>query len=201
MAPVIVHVVGDNTALYTVLGTVGGVVVGAGASWLQQRSKIGADKAQLDERLAAEQTRLERELAEARNQAELAALRQVLDEGAEALTKWRLRTDNVRNCWVLNVPADHPWMEKAQADREEATVLARSVLGRLGLRLPEDDVVIGSYREAIKALDALGGFLTDNAEPGNYPQHVQESRRLFSELDDRLAAFLATAQARYGAKV
>jgi hypothetical protein len=38
-----VHVIEDYTALYTALGAVAGVIVGAGAPWLQQRSKIGAD--------------------------------------------------------------------------------------------------------------------------------------------------------------
>ena len=61
--PIIVHVVGDNTVLYSVLGTLVGVILGAAATWWLQRSKLAAD----------------------REHVELEALRKVLDEGGEAL--------------------------------------------------------------------------------------------------------------------
>jgi hypothetical protein len=84
MAPIIVHVVEDHTVLYTAGGALLGVAVGAGASWLQQRSKIGADKAQLQERLLAEEARLKTQLAHDRAMREREALRETLDIALEA---------------------------------------------------------------------------------------------------------------------
>jgi hypothetical protein len=70
---IIVRVVEDHTVLYTAGGVVAGAIVGLLGSWFQQRSKIDADKKQLEKRLVAEETRHERE-----------ALRDVLDEAMEA---------------------------------------------------------------------------------------------------------------------
>jgi hypothetical protein len=80
-----VHVVGDNTALYTAGGALLGVVVGAAGSWLQQRSKIGADEAQLEQRLASENDRLEQQLQHDRDSKEIDSVRMVLDEASIAL--------------------------------------------------------------------------------------------------------------------
>jgi hypothetical protein len=220
MEPIIVHVSGDMTAAYAVAGTVFGAIVGAGASWLQQKSKIGADKAQLaeqltaekerlsvqlaaekerlTERLTAEESRLSTQLAHNREQVELEALRAVLDEGGEALAKGKLIVTRLANLWRHDLREGMP---PAEADQREIAQLAHSVGSRLWLRLPSGDLVLGRYEEATDALNEAAQFFIDNAAPGNFAEHKQALEELEEKLEASILDFWRPAQERYGPKI
>jgi hypothetical protein len=179
MAAIIVHVVGDNTVLYTVLGTLGGVALGGLATWLLQRSKINAD----------------------REHVELEALRKVLDEGGEALAHGILTASRSANLWRQALPDNDPSKEDAEVKQRETAALAYSVYNRLALRLAAGDLVLGRYLEAAEALNAISAFLTDNAEQDNYAAEEQAFKQRLGELETCIMNFLLTAQKRYGPKI
>jgi hypothetical protein len=201
MAPIIVHVVEDHTVLYTAGAALLGAAIGVGGSWLQQKSKVGADKTQLKERLAAEEARLDKQLAHNRELNELEALRKVLDEGGEALAKGKVAMTRLANLWAHGVPEDDPGKVEAQSEQRESVKLAQSVASRLWLRLPAGDLVLGRYEEATDALSDLATFLMTTAGPSNYSIHEQEFERLFRDLESSILDFWRPAQQRYGPKV
>jgi hypothetical protein len=204
---VIVHLVGgggDHTALYAgiaALGTILGVAIGAGFSYFLQRSKIGADEAQLTKRLEAEQTRLDRQLAHDRELKELEALRVVLDEAGEALAKGRVNMSRIANLWRQGLPPDDPNKVDAEAEQRSLGSLAESVGHRLMLRLPQGDLVAGHFIEAIDDLSAIARFFTKYARQTNYAEHQENLDQLASKYEESVLSFVIAAQGRYGAKV
>jgi hypothetical protein len=174
----IVHLTGGgHTALYTLVGTLGGVVVGSGISYLLQRAKIGADTTQLTQRLAHE-----------REQRELQALRQVLDEAGEALAKGRVNTLRIANLWRQGLGPDDPNMLDAEAEQRVLGHLAESATHRLRLRLPENDVVGERLDEAIDKLVAIAAFMTRHAQQGNFQVHADTLAELGGPSETRRAS-------------
>lgn len=201
MAPIIVHVVEDHTVLYTAGAALLGAAIGVGGSWLQQKSKVGADKAQLNERLAAEETRLDKQLAHDRELNELEALRKVLDEGGEALAKGMLVMNRIANLWRQGLADGSPSKSAAEAEQRDLVALVHGVASRLALRLPAGDLVLGRYQEAAEALNDISTFFVARASPTNFAEHQYEFEGLLNELDSCALNFLLPAQQRYGPKI
>jgi hypothetical protein len=179
MSHITVHVVGDNTVLYSVLGALGGVALGSLATWLLQRSKISAD----------------------REHVELEAIRKVLDEGGEALSRGSLNMYRIGNLWRQGLTDEHPSKVDAEAEQRELAALAHSVHSRLRLRLTEDDPVLSSYDTATKALNDVGEFMVAKANPTNFGEHQSEIEALLHELGSCIENFSRPVQQRYGPKI
>jgi hypothetical protein len=177
MSHITVHVVGDNTVLYSVLGALGGVALGSLATWLLQRSKISAD----------------------REHVELEALRKVLDEGGKALADGSLTARRSAKLWRQALVNSDTSLRDAKAKLHETVTLAHDVYNRLGLRLPNGDLVLGRYLEAAEALKEISSFLADNAKADDGAD--QKLKTLLDELDSCVLNFLLPAQARYGPKI
>jgi hypothetical protein len=164
-APTVVHVVGDNTALYTVAGVVAGGLLGFMGSWLVQRQKAADDRAQLDRQIKEAKARLKEELA-----AEAKRLKDQLDHDRDMRERESLRN-------VIDAALD--------AARVQAIALGEAILkGEFGLptpisgvgaagsklliRLGRDHPVQQRYaglRDELKAVAALVGARRDDATP------------------------------------
>jgi hypothetical protein len=179
MSHITVHVVGDNTVLYSVLGALGGAALGSLATWLLQRSKITADREHI----------------------ELEALRKVLDEGGEALSRGSLNMYRISNLWRQGLADEHPSKVDAEAEQRELAALAHSVHSRLRLRLTEDDPILSSYDIATKALNDVGEFIVAKAGPTNFSEHQGEVEALLHKLDSCIGNFSRPVQQRYGPKI
>jgi uncharacterized membrane protein YccC len=146
-----VHVTGDNSALYTALAGIGGVVVGAGASWVQQRTKLAADERRLDKQLRAERKRLRLQLEHDRSARELDALRRVLDDASVMLEECR-RT--LRNRVVAEIDEASKKLKQRLKVRHEKNVKeGQAIDSRIKLWLPDDDPVHEAFRAVIDALN------------------------------------------------
>jgi hypothetical protein len=182
LAPVIVHVHEGSSGLLVALVGVGGTIVGV---------LIGAGTAS---------RRQVKQLAHDREVRELETLRQVLDEGAEALGTAKASQVRLVRLWRDWMPTKQPKLDEAANEQRAAIAHARSVSHRLDLRLPPSDPVLQRYKTAGKALDELAA-LTMNASGWNYANY----REQLGEIDERLGthtqAFLDEARARFGPRL
>jgi hypothetical protein len=189
---IIVRVVEDHTALYAVLGTVGGAIVGVGGSWLQQRSKIGADRKQLEARLDAEkqrlkeqlgeeQERLDRQLAHDREMREREALRDVLDNALDAARLHLIATGDANR--------EHAYGQKPR-DRGMIGIAGSRLLIRLGRNHP----VVKSYDELATAASTASHRVSQPLSSDEDPAtREQECRKLILTAMTALKAFGDTA--------
>jgi hypothetical protein len=146
-----VHVIGDNSALYTALAGIGGVIVGIGASWVQQRAKLAADERRLDKQLRAERKRLRLQLRHDRSARELDALRRVLDDASVMLEECR-RT--LRNRVVAeSEEAGKKLKQRLRARHEKNVKEGQAIDSRIKLWLPIDDPVREAFRAVIEAFN------------------------------------------------
>jgi hypothetical protein len=141
MSTTIVHVTGDNGALWAAGSALLGVALGAGATWLQQRTKIGTDEEQLKARLSAEEERLRTQLAYDREMREREALRNVLDDALDAA--------RVEYGWIAISSNENAFGQKP-SNNTGAIGLAGS---RLVIRLGRGHPVVARYRELREAIE------------------------------------------------
>lgn len=186
-----VHVVGDNTALYTAGGALLGVVVGAGGSWLQQRSKIGADEAQLEKRLTAEKDRLEQQLQDDRDSKEMDSVRNVLDEALIALEEHSHTMLNLIKARRRSEP-DQATVDRLQAQQRAAVKLVRGAGARIALWFDRDDPVVTTFEAATATMAELLGHMRKG--------EIEEAAELNDKLDDQTEGFQDAARARMAAK-
>lgn len=154
-----VHVIGDNTALYTTLGAIAGVIVGAGGSMYQQHRKIAEDRVQLKKRLKAEHKRLDLQLKYDRGARELDALRRVLDDGSVLLEETRstLREIARTGLWFEDPDEADDEDEAAMKARDtrfrakhaENVTQAQAVDSRIKLWLSATDAIHEAFRMCI----------------------------------------------------
>jgi hypothetical protein len=181
-----VHVTGDNAGLWTALGALMGVVVGAGASWLQQRSKIGAEEAQLEERLTAESERVARQFEHDHDARELEAVRKVLSDASVALGELsRVMLNLVK---AKQAKASPERIQRLQALQRDAVRDVRAVGGRLPLWFdPEDDVSSRFFVAADTTVEMINHL---------YANDPAAAADMQDELDRQIEEYQRTARDR-----
>jgi hypothetical protein len=222
IAPITVHVTGDNTAMWTVIGTLAGAIIGALVTWLLQRDKIAADRAHV----------------------ELESLRHVLDEGAEALNAGRVVNALLVSSWsdspdapageenlpseppsrdspdsssdeengpdtagrrdraeVAKLVSEPPSRERLQAEQRQAVQLALGAASRLGLRLPDESPTLKTYTGAANSFVDASNELTRLETYDEYSNDEAEIDRLIQKSDDDYKLFMRQAQRAYGPSV
>ncbi len=169
-----VQVTGDDTALWTALGALLGVIVGVGASWLLQRSKIGAEKAQLKERLDAEAERVAKQLKHDRDTRELEMVREVLSEASVALGELSRVMLNLVKAKLADAP--RKTIDRLQARQHEAARVIRAVGGRLPLWFDADDDVVSRFFDAAETMVEMINHLhrSDPALAGDLQSRLNE---------------------------
>jgi hypothetical protein len=215
-APIIVHVVEDNTVLYTVGGTLLGVALGGFLAWLQQRSKIGADKDQLKDRLSAEETRLDKQLKNDRELQHLAELRSVLDEATVALEETIHELQNLFASFHGETPKaggeeaqgildrlleeQHKKDMQKSADARDRMMLAGQ---RLAIRIGDGDALSSTYKDAIKlAVASIRDVYAENRQQeAGVPVYTSEFEKRHDELAGVRRTFVEQAVARVGSQV
>ena len=165
-SPILVHVVEDKTALYATGSALGGVALGAAATWLQQRSKIGADQAQMKERLITEEKWLDRRLTHEREMQEREALRAVLDDAMEAA-----RVAYNRALTAIRESAFGEQFEPGSVG------LAGS---KLVIRLGRTHPVVDQFRELRDALDTVRNSIS---APLGLERPSTRAKACFAELE------------------
>jgi hypothetical protein len=180
LIPVVVQVhESSNTLLVAIVGvggTIAGVLLGSGTAFWRQKKQLAHD----------------RELRD------IEALRQVLDEGAEALGTAKAAQVRLARLWREWMPAKQTKLDDAATEQRAAVARARSVSHRLELRLAPDDPVLQRYQRAGNTLDELAA-ITMKASPGqNYDKHREQLLALDKNLGTDTKEFLNEARARFG---
>jgi hypothetical protein len=175
-----VHVVGDNTALFTAGGALLGVIVGLGGSWLQQRSKIGADKVQL-----------ERQLQHDRDSKEMETVRRVLDEASIALEEHSHILSNLIRVGRRSEP-DQEILEGLEALQRAAVIAARGSGARIALWFDPNDPTATTFDVA----QATTAELIPHMRKGEF----EKATELNDKLDDQIEDFQRAARARMAAE-
>jgi hypothetical protein len=211
MSTVIVHAAGDNAALWAAGSALLGVALGAGATWLQQRAKIGAEEEQLKARLSAEEERLKTQLAYDREMREREALRNVLDDALDAARVaygWIAISSNedafgqkpsntgaiglAGSRLVIRLGRGHPVVARFRELRE-AIEDARTIISR---PLDGEDVVARKLvlkNEITRATDALVAFADAAASLVGGPM----AHEVTPNLDDNIDAGVITSAANF----
>ena len=161
------------------------------------RTQLAQERTQDQLRLDAEATRLGVQLAHDRELKELEALRLVLDEGAEALSRARLATVRLTRFWANQVATDDPRHADATAAQRESIAQVRGVRQRLVLRLRPHDDIVERYEAAGLVLDAFATIFK-RAEPTNYVQFQNKVQGLGDELTKCTDEFLEVSRLRVG---
>ncbi|HST34118.1 MAG TPA: hypothetical protein VLJ80_11450 [Solirubrobacteraceae bacterium] len=195
MGDVTVHVVGDNGALWTVVGTLGGVIVGLVGAWLRQRSQIKAEHDRLTIRLTAEDGRLKKQLA-----AEKARLTEQLGHDQEVREREALR--DVLDAALEAARKQHIAMGAMILKHEfgqEAPVSSVGHAGsRLLIRLGREHPVTQSYSSLRDALRKVGDEIERARGTETTAQREKRCRTKHEQAMAALRTFSDTAVALVG---
>jgi hypothetical protein len=175
-----VHVVGDNTALFTAGGALLGVIVGLGGSWLQQRSKIGADKVQLEQQLQHD-----------RDSKEMEAVRSVLDDASTALEEHSHILSNLIRLASGSEP-DREILEGLEAVQRAAVKAVRGAGARIALWFDPNDPIATAFDVA----QATEAELITHLRKGEF----EKATDLNDKLDHQIEDFQEAARERMAAQ-
>lgn len=155
-----VTVVGASATAKTapILAFAGAILVALVTAYTANRRQVQA--------LNAESQRLARQLEHDRELADLADTRKVCDDAVVALHDASVALSGLERAFVNYGSGFREKMPNAVPDAESATETLRSIRGRLGVRLPQDNAAVAAFEAAHDATrEATNAAATQDPSP------------------------------------